>query len=102
MSDDNKFLGPNIHPGAKIAVQVGDDEFIEDTVHSVYYRDARPEVLKRRPTGWRKVLRQLTPPRFRKPLPVVRPYQPAQTEVIMTGEHGRAGCSACRKTSTRS
>lgn len=78
---------PVVRPGAKIAVQVG-DELIEDTVHSVHYRDAQPEVVKH-PTGWRKLLRALTPARWRKPLPVVRPYRPAQTEVIMTGEHGR-------------
>lgn len=81
------YEGPHVRPGEKIAIQVG-DELVEDTVHTVIYRDARPEILKR-PTGWRKLLRQLTPARWRKPLPIVRPAEPAHTEIVTVGNCAR-------------
>lgn len=68
----------------KIAIQIG-DELIEDTVHSVRYTSARPEI-RQHPTGWRKWLRAVTPRQWRKPLPVVRPHQPAAVEVITAGD----------------
>lgn len=75
MSDDK--------PPQKIAIQCG-DELIEDTVHSVRYTSTRPEI-RQHPTGWRKWLRAITPRRWRKPLPVVRPHQPAGMEIITEG-----------------
>lgn len=80
-------MSDSIVPGQKIAVQIG-DELLEDTVHTVIYKDARPEI-RRHPTGWRKLLRRLTPRRWRKPLPVLRPAEPASMEVVTTGQYGR-------------
>ena len=78
---------PFLTPGQKVAVQIG-DELIEDTVHSWRYTSAKPEI-QQRPTGWRRIIRALTPTRFRKPLPITRPYQPASVEVIMSSERER-------------
>jgi hypothetical protein len=77
----------DVKPGMRITV-VRDGLEFQDTVHSVRYRSAQPEIL-RRPTGLRLVVRRLTPQRWRKPLPVLRPYQPASTEVICVGEVDR-------------
>jgi hypothetical protein len=81
------FSGPHLVPGSQMAVQVG-DELIEGTIESVHYTSAKPEI-RQHPTGWRRVLRSLTPIRWRKPLPIVRPYQPAGMEVITVSERER-------------
>lgn len=78
---------PHLVPGSKMAVQIG-DELIEDTVHSWRYTSAKPEIRKH-PTGWHRIVRALTPVRWRKPLPIIRPYQPANMEVIMSSERAR-------------
>ncbi len=78
---------PHLVPGSKMAVQIG-DELIEDTVHSWRYTSAKPEI-RQQPQGWRRIIRALTPTRFRKPLPITRPYQPASMEVIMSSERER-------------
>lgn len=82
------YEGPNLHPGDRFTVIGPDGVAHHDTVHSIHYRSAEPEVLQR-PTGWRKVLRNLTPKRRRKPLPVVRPYRPGGVEVIGISKVGR-------------
>lgn len=80
-------------PGDRIKVMRIDGTEYEDTVHSVRYRSAEPEILQH-PTGWRRILRQLTPARWRKPLPIAQPYRPEEFEVICVSEVGRRAARA--------
>ncbi len=89
-------MSDSIVPGQKIAVQIG-DRLIEDTVHTVRYVSAQPEI-RQHPTGWRRLLRAVTPRRWRKPLPIVREYQPATTEVIMSSEYARRAKHSMERT----
>lgn len=79
---------PDLKPGDRYIVRGMDGAEKEDTVHSIHYRSAEPEI-RQRPTGWRRILRQLTPRRWRKPLPIARPYKPAQYEVVGVSDHRR-------------
>lgn len=54
-----------------------------ERVESATYTSPEPEIRKR-PTGLRRIARSLTPRRWRKPLPIVRPYKPA--EVTLSAE----------------
>lgn len=75
---------PDLKPGGRFIVR---DEYT-DTIHSVHYRSAEPEI-RQHPTGWRRILRNLTPQRWRKPLPVARPSRPAEYEVVPMSDHRR-------------
>ncbi len=78
----------NLHPGDRFTVIGLDGKQHLDTVHSILYRSAQPEILKQ-PEGWRRILRNITPRRWRKPLPVLRPYEPTSTEIIGMSQVGR-------------
>lgn len=78
----------NLQPGDRFIVRDVDGTEYQDTVHSIHYRSARPEI-RQHPTGWRRTMRNLTPHRWRKPLPVVHPYEPAHTEVVGMSNHRR-------------
>lgn len=82
------YDGPHLNPGDRYTVIGLDGEQHEDIVHSIRYRDARPEI-RQHPRGWRRILRAVTPRRWRKPLPIVRPYRPGGVEVIGQGEYAR-------------
>lgn len=75
-------------PGDKFIVRDQHGNEHEDIIHSICYRSPEPEILQRL-TGWRRILRKLTPPRWRTPLVVVRRYRPASLEVIGQSEYGR-------------
>jgi hypothetical protein len=75
----------NLKPGDSFIVRDVDGTEHKDIVHSIRYRSAQPEIRKR-PTGLRRILRVLTPRCWRKQLPIVQPYQPANTEVIGVSE----------------
>lgn len=77
-----------LNPGDRYIVRDVDGSEFEDTVHSVHYRSAEPEI-RQRLTGWRRVLRNLTPRRWRKPLAIVQPYKPAEVEVVGMSNHAR-------------
>jgi hypothetical protein len=81
-------MSENLRPGDRFTVIGLDGTEHHDTVHSIRYTSAEPEIL-RRPTGWRKVLRGWTPRRWRKPLPVARPYKAAEYEVIGVSDVAR-------------
>jgi hypothetical protein len=78
----------NLKPGDSFIVRNMDGTEHTDTVHNIRYRSAHPEI-RRHPSGWRRILRILTPSRWRKPLPIIRPYKPASFEVIGVSEKGR-------------
>lgn len=87
---------PYLAPGSKMVVQVG-DELIEDTVHTVRYTSAKAEI-RQQPTGWRRIVWSLTPTRWRKPLPIIRPYQPAGVEIVPASDHVRRAQLAAERT----
>lgn len=93
-SEDMYRDHPDLHLGDRYTIKYPSGLEFHDTVHSIRYSSAQPEI-RQHPTGWRRILRNLTPHRWRKPLPIVRPYQPATTEVIGKSEIARR---ATRKT----
>lgn len=78
----------DLKPGDRYTIKDVDGAEHHDTVHTIRYRSAEAEI-RQRATGWRRVLREFTPKRWRKPLPIVRPYRPADVEVIGVSEVGR-------------
>lgn len=83
-----QYDAPNLHLGDKYTVIGLNGEQHHDIVHSIRCTRARPEI-RQQPHGWRRILRTLTPRRWRRPLPIVQPYQPASVEVIGKSEHAR-------------
>lgn len=77
----DKYTGPDVRPGDRVKFIDVDGSQFDDVIHSVRYRSSQPEIRKQ-PTGWRKAIRRLTPPRFRKPLPVLRPAEPSGVELV--------------------
>jgi hypothetical protein len=65
-----------ITPGTAITTIGTDGVERTGVVQSVHYSGPEPEIVAR-PHGWRAAIRRMTPQRWRRPLPVVRPYKPA-------------------------
>lgn len=55
----------------RVSVKIGDKIYTDEMV-GFRYKSGTPEIRKQ-PTGWRRIVRALTPHRYRKPLPIVRP-----------------------------
>lgn len=81
MNGEEQFTGLDIHLGDRFTTVGPDGVTYTDYIHSVRYLSAEPEI-RQQPSGWRRVLRNWTPRRWRKPLPITRPYRPASTEFI--------------------
>lgn len=69
---------PDLRPGSRVSVEK-DGVVYTDTVQSVSYSSPEPEIV-RRLSRWERIVRALTPRRFRKSL-VVRPFKPASVSV---------------------
>jgi len=74
--------------GDSFTVRDKDGNEHSDIVHGIRYRSAQTEI-RQQLTGWRRIVRNLTPHRWRKPLPIARPYRPVEMEVIGDSEIGR-------------
>lgn len=61
-----------IQPGSTIAYQRADGTIFTDTVQSVHYRSAEPAIWPEL-SWWQRMVRRLTPARWRKPLKPIRP-----------------------------
>lgn len=72
-----------IKPGTLITYVGADGETRTECIHSIGYRSATPEIRKQL-NRWQRLIRCLTPPRWRHPIPVVREYQPAK---VVLGFH---------------
>lgn len=72
---------PDLKPGDRIAVQIGDKMYTR-IVQNITFHSAEPEIV-RRLSRWQRIFRALTPKRLRKSL-VIRPYKPEAT-IIDTG-----------------
>lgn len=84
----DQFNDPDLHVGDRYTAVGPDNAMYTDYIHSVRYSSAEPEI-RQQPTGWRCVLRSLTPRRWRKPLPIIRPYRPEGMEIIGKSEYLR-------------
>lgn len=73
----------NIQPGSQIIYRRGDDEW-EATVGSIEYTPATPAVYAE-PGRWQRIIRSLTPRRWRKPLPIIRDARPVSIQIITEG-----------------
>lgn len=70
---------PDLKLGDKIAVEK-DGVIYTDTVQSVHYSSPEAEIWPHR-SVWQRMIRALTPKRWRKPLQPIRPYKPATVAV---------------------
>jgi hypothetical protein len=89
-----------IKPGDRIGVKIGDEVVLTDAedepliVQSVRYSSAEPEIV-RRLSRWQRMVRALTPRRFRKSL-VVREAKPATVTVSTEPGGDPMGYTAAR------
>ena len=61
----------DIRPGSRISFVTKDGEMITETVDSVRYESGSPAIYAEL-NWWQRMVRRLTPRRWRKPIPVVR------------------------------
>lgn len=66
-----------IRPGSRITYIGSDGIARTDVVTATGYRSPRPAIYAHQ-NRWQRLVRRITPQRWRKPVPVVREYQPAQ------------------------
>lgn len=66
------MTSPNISPGDRISIAGPDGTVRTEYVSSIGYRSGQPEIRKRL-NGWQRAIWRLTPARWRRPIPVVRP-----------------------------
>jgi hypothetical protein len=78
---EDMYRDMGIAPGSRVAFEK-DGVVFTDTVQSVTYSSAESEIV-RRLSWWQRIVRRLTPKRYRKSL-VVRPHKP-ETVTVNTG-----------------
>ena len=61
-----------ISPGSRVSIAGPDGTMHTEYVSSIGYRSGQPEIRKRL-SGWQRMIRRLTPARWRRPIPVMRP-----------------------------
>lgn len=84
---------PDLRPGSRVSV-VKDGQVFTDTVQSMTYSSPEPEII-RRLSRWQRIVRRLTPPRFRKSL-VIRAAKPASVAISTDPDSAPTGYTAAQ------